>query len=112
MRGIRTHSDFFNDTVDTKHRKGRSKTLHQSRNLAILYRYYYYSKFTKMRYDLVIEALSNEFYLSHITLVELINDNIEVLSKVKKESPSIAFLKTNYKHYNWSLNDIEFIKKN
>ncbi len=112
MRGIRTHSNFFNDTVETKHRKGRSKTLHQSRNLAILYRYYYYSKFTKMKYDSIMETLSNEFYISTVTLAEMISNNTEVLSKVKKESPSIACLKTNYKHYNWSLNDVEFLKKN
>lgn len=112
MRGSNVIGKLFNDDDANKHRKGRSKDLHNKRNLALAYRYYYYSKFTKMRYEAIIEMLSNEFYITPVTLAEALQDNADTLSKVKKESPSIAYLKTNYKHYNWSLNDVEFLKKN
>ena len=113
MRGQTTLSNYFNsndDSSTSEVKKGRSKVLNNKRNLALIYRYYYYSKFTKMKYDCIIEILSNEFYLSQVTIPEVLSNNSTILSDVKKTNPTIHSLRNSYPYYNWSLKDIDLLK--
>ena len=83
--------------------KGRSKRLISDRDKAMVYRYHYYSKFTQMRYSAIIEELSKEFYISAITISEILTkaENIRNLEKLKNEKVKIAVLRTLYPHLNW-----------
>ena len=83
-RGIRISNIFNNEAFNEENgaKKGRSKVLNDKRNDALFCRYYFYSKFTKMKYECVIEILSSEFYLSQATTAELIGANISKLKEL------------------------------
>jgi len=113
MRGSNKLFNFFNEenSVDGMRKKGRSSHHNSRRNYALIHRYYFYNNFTKLKWDAIVKELSNKFYLSMVTIPEVIDGNIEVLKQVKKEKPEVKHLKAMFPYYNWSLNEIEFIKR-
>lgn len=100
-RGSQTlFADVFEDEPVT-HRKGRSAELHAKRNECLVDRYYYYGKFEKWRYNIILETLSAQFFISTITIAEAIEGNFDQLSALKKEQPSIIYFKKKWDHLVW-----------
>lgn len=81
--------------------KGRSKILLESRNRCISYRYWYHSKRHKKRYDLVLELLSREFFLSERTLIDIIALNSDTMKDLYETNPKISALKIEYEYLIW-----------
>lgn len=106
-RGIRLHNKLFDDknTAPAKITKGRSSVLNRNRNACIVYRYYFYSKFFsgKLNYSFIIERLSNEFFLSPVTVPELLKSNSKTLTELKEQQPTIKMLSNKYPHLNWKV---------
>jgi len=104
MRGSNTlFSDIFIETATeqtAKPSKGRSADLHQRRNELLINRYYYYG-IQKLRYDFILEKLSDEFFLSVITIPFTIAENYTILHKVKKEQPTKQALQKKWPHLVW-----------
>lgn len=109
MRGNRIlfDNDYKDESIkkDTLQR-GRNVKLIQKRNEALMHRYYYFRTFTKYKYEYILDILHNEFYLSKITLVKILINNIEMYHTIKKNGYSINDLKSMYIHFNWSLKDV------
>lgn len=82
-------------------RRGRSEELHTRRNEALIDRYYYYGKFTDKRYESILDQLSDEFFLTPVTISEVINDNFGKLSDLKATAPAKDFFKKKYPHLIW-----------
>lgn len=105
MRGSNTlFSDIFiDDNPPVKTGKGRSVALHDARNEALISRYYYYGKFfdNKLKYDWIINTVAKEFWLSPVTVPEIIDDNFAVLANLKKQQPALKFFKEKYPHLVW-----------
>lgn len=104
MRGSLTlFKDFFEqpETAVKVRRKGRSQELNEQRNECLVSRYYYYGKFTEKRYMVILEDLSREFFLSPTTISEVVNDNITILAKLKREQPVKQFFTKRWPHLTW-----------
>lgn len=104
-RGSQTlFSDIFTTTTEAPaaRRKGRNDALHGMRNECLVARYYFYGKHAGLRYDLILSILSKEFFLSEVTIPEIINDNYEKLQALKKENPSKNELAKKWPHLQWS----------
>ena len=91
----------INDCEAKQIKKGRNSSLLKERNRALIYRYYYYKNNSSLRYEAIIMKLRVEFYLSEITIVEIITSNVEVLLEVQKSNPSVSLLKKQFQHFNW-----------
>lgn len=95
-------ADIFEDELaKPKKHKGRGRELHNKRNECLIDRYYYYGKFEKLRYSIILETLSTQFFISHITISEIIDDNYQQLLDLKKKEPSIVYFKKKWLHLNW-----------
>lgn len=106
MRGINTlYTDIFDQSKEPtpKSGKGRSSHLHQARNEALVSRYFYYGNFfdRKFSYEFIINKVATEFYLSPVTVPEIIEANYNLLVKLKKEQPAIKYFKEKWPHLVW-----------
>ena len=82
-------------------RKGRSNKLVEKRNECLLARYYYYGNFTEKRYDVIMQQLSEEFFLSVVTIQDLVQDNVKFLYDMKDMHPRLAYFETKWQHLVW-----------
>lgn len=104
MRGSQTlFTDVFKTAVpDLKaQRKGRSAQLHTLRNECLVSRYYYYGKFTDKRYLTILEMLSREFFISTVTIPEVLNANFGLLNTLKEQQPKKAYFAKKWPHLVW-----------
>lgn len=107
MRGARQFANHFVEANNVKCRKGRSEVLHEKRNELLFARYSFYGVFTKWRYEVVIEVLSEEFFLSPVTIPEILDDNRRAIEKAKKElkelhkSQAVKRLSQRWPHIEW-----------
>ena len=86
----------YNDLVIvsvTKHRRGRSVTFNEKRNECLIDRYLFYLNTTKWRFEAVLKCLSNDFFLSEVTIRNLLDQNYSQLCKFKKEYSSYSSIK-------------------
>ena len=90
-----------------RHSKGRSTTFDSERNKCLISRYYYFGLETGFRYDLLIKILSKQFWISEITVYNIIRANHDVLAGIRKEKPTRAELKKKWPHLSWELPDIK-----
>ena len=81
--------------------KGRSPKLIESRDRALCMRYFYYTEHKQLRYDVVINRLSNEFYLTEFTIVKRLNKLTDVLDELYADKPEVKDLRKAYPHYCW-----------
>ena len=83
--------------------KGRNSRLHEARNEALVSRYFYYGNFfdRKYIYEYIIKKVATEFYLSPVTVPEIIEANYNLLVTLKKESPPLKFFKEKWPHLVW-----------
>jgi hypothetical protein len=75
----------FIENTNEKNRKGRSERLIAERNECLIDRFIYYGINTDKRFDVIINMLSKEFFLSPITVPNIIDENYELLALRKKE---------------------------
>lgn len=98
----------FNDLLEVSKpttdatRKGRSTELHTLRNDCLIARYYFYVKYSGLRYSLILRILSKEFFLSEVTIPDILDANFEKLAALKKQPPDKAVLKEKWPHLNWN----------
>ena len=107
MRGTRIIDSVFNDAsyqVENKIKRKvcRDPELINKRNEALLHRYYFWA-LKNIRYEQVLKILSNEFYLSNITITKILSAQIDRLLQIKKQKPAIHDLKKLYPYLNWGL---------
>jgi len=103
MRGsLSLFADVFEKPApEASRKKGRSAELNARRNECLVDRYFFYGKYTDKRYSNIIEILSQEFFLSTVTIPEVISENVALLAKLKKEQPSKSFFSKKWTHLNW-----------
>lgn len=86
-------------TPETEEIKGRAQL--QKRNECLVDRYYHKGKFTDKRYSKILEELSEEFFLSQITVAELLEDNFGMLQTLKAEQPQKSHFIKKWPHLVW-----------
>jgi len=109
QRGIiKVHNTLFvPSSKQGKERKGRSAKFISQRNECLVDRYLYYGRLSGKRYDLIIGELSSDFFLSNSTIAELLNDNYEKLSTLKKSYQDLSEihfkskLRNRWPHLSW-----------
>lgn len=72
-----------------KSRKGRSLSLIEKRNELLLARYYWHGRKKiegkTISYSSLLETVSNEFFLSMVTIPEIVDANYDMLSALKRQ---------------------------
>jgi len=103
QRGVRIFTNLNDDSslIPNSISKGRSKTLLDERNRCMFYRYWYYSKRHKMRYDEVLKRLSREFNIAEQTIINVISRNQNSLKEVYEETPKITTLRREFEYLTW-----------
>lgn len=81
--------------------KGRSATLDAARNELLCHRYYYYLTFSDKRYEAIVNTLSDEFFLSTITIVEILKRYLTTLQRLRQDKTGKATLAKKYPHFSW-----------
>lgn len=84
-----------------KQEKGRSKILNSKRNECLIDRYFFYGKFSGLRYDLILEKLSLEFFLSEVTIPKVVDENLDKLIELKKNKPTKEDFQNKWPHLVW-----------
>lgn len=84
-----------------KQSKGRSEILNSKRNECLLDRYFFYGKYSGLRYELILEMLSAEFFLSKVTIPKIVDENLDKLIELKKEKPEKNFFQNKWPHLVW-----------
>jgi hypothetical protein len=84
-----------------KQRKGRSDVLNAKRNECLIDRYFFYGKFSGLRYELILDTLSKEFFLSSVTIPKIVDENLEKLIELKREKPDKSFFQNKWPHLVW-----------
>jgi hypothetical protein len=108
MGGQRGSLTLFNDIfvaeetpVLTVQRKGRSPELISKRNECLVSRYYFLGKFTDNRYNKILDTLEDEFFISTVTIPEIITENYELLVELKQKQPNRDYFKKKWPHLVW-----------
>ncbi|HCW06894.1 MAG TPA: hypothetical protein DGG95_05975 [Cytophagales bacterium] len=102
MRGSRT---IFTETLKPFKKEKGKRHFSAKRNTALVYRYFFYTKFTGLRYEIILEKLSDEFFIAPITIIELISDNMVILEEAKSKNMSATDFKTHFPTLDWNLED-------
>jgi hypothetical protein len=102
LRGSLTlFADIFETPAPKLVKKGRSSQLHDKRNECLVDRYYFYANFSDKRYSAIIEILSVEFFLSTVTIPELLQANQAQIRALKKQNPGKVWFKGKWPHLTW-----------
>lgn len=107
MRGSNTlFADIFHNTDShlpaPKQRKGRSADLIEKRNDLLIHRYVFYSQITpRLNYDFIIERLSEEVFLSPITIPEIIAVNRGKIHVLRKNDLTRHYFEKRYPFLVW-----------
>jgi Fe-S cluster assembly iron-binding protein IscA len=101
MRGQNTFKNVVSDTDQPKKAKGRNSKQHIRRNECMADRYYYYSASTDKRYDVIIEQLSGEFFLSPATVPDIIQLQMDYIQELKKQKISVYHFQNKWPHLKW-----------
>jgi hypothetical protein len=82
-------------------RRGRNEILIENRNECLLYRYYYYAKIKRLRYEDVLEVVSKEFFISTRTITNILMEESEYQKKVFKEKLDVKELEKKFDFLKW-----------
>lgn len=114
------YQKIFNDEINKNRRKGRCDVLNSYRNELLIDRYFFYVRLAQWRYEIIIKILSAEFFLSPVTIPEILADRVSKLKYVKRsykeleDSEVIAALRKKWPHMVWrerlSLETLDSIK--
>lgn len=106
MRGTTKLSKIFNSSdseLQNSRVKGRSADLLNDRNTALLHRFYFYSTFTELKFERIISNVSRDFYLTPRRVTDILSKEVEMLTNIRKEKPSISKLRSKFIQFNWTL---------
>ena len=104
MRGQQTFQSLFSENLPFAQKqegKGRCADLNAKRDELIISRFYFYTVHTPYRYDLILQSLSDEFFLSIRRIQDVISINSNLMRAVRKEQPSVKYLREKYPHLVW-----------
>jgi len=101
MRGSNTlFADIFETPVPTRLKKGRSSDLIALRNECLIQRYFYYGQ-QKIRYDVILEKVGTEFFVSVHTIPDIIANHVHDLKRMKDNPPSPKELQKKWPFLVW-----------
>lgn len=102
---MKGQQSLFSDLFSTENISGKPtngfRPFGAARNECLVHRYYYYLHFQGKRYDLIINYLSNEFFLAPITIPDLLADNVELVRRLITEHPPVEELQKKYPFMVW-----------
>lgn len=104
MRGKNVlYSEFVGkENANKISKKGRSAELLESRDICLLYRYYYYIKIKKFGYEESLNSLCKEFFIAKSNVIFRLNLQAERLTYiVKEEKPCSEDMKRIYPWIEW-----------
>jgi len=102
MRGQKIFNDLIKENgIDNRSRKGRNNSLLYKRNEFIIARYYYYGSMKNKCYEEIIKSLVSEFFLSPVTLSNVIQENAEQLQALKQKGPALYYFQNRWPHIKW-----------
>ena len=101
MRGEKVFNGLFSDKEAANAPKGRSLSLVARRNHCLVDRYFYYGHYTDKRFDVIIENLCAEFFLTERTVKDIINKQESYLLELKKKKPIVSLLDMRWPHLKW-----------
>lgn len=102
MRGSLSLFKDFDVAPQPTNEERKERIYHAKKCEALVDRFFYYGKFTDKKYSSILNALSEEFFLSNITIVELIEDNDELMQELKKSPPENKnFFAKKWPHLVW-----------
>jgi hypothetical protein len=105
QRGVNTlFSHIFVEAAPaqpSKRKSGRSEEQNSRRNECLLDRYFFYGRFSGLRYDLILEKLSAEFFLSEVTIPKVVQENLDKLIQIKKSEPTKEYFQNKWPHLVW-----------
>jgi hypothetical protein len=103
MRGERQlYLPFFSEPNTTIQGRGRSDILIQNRDRKLVLRYYYHTKFKRLKYDDTIRQLIYEFDLAERTITDRLQLLNDMINEVMKDKPPVVELKREYPYYSWT----------
>lgn len=105
QRGVNTlYNQIFVEPspVPESKKKGRNEALNAKRNECLIDRYFFYGKFSGLRYDLILSALSEEFFLSEVTIPKVVDENLEKLVALRQMKPSKQYFQKKWPHLVWA----------
>jgi len=101
---MKGHQTLFNDIIEESPLrivKGRSERLDNLRNQCLVERYLYMMKVTGWRYDLMLNLIAKDFFLSERTVTNILDENYHIVSSVRNNIPAKKELEKKWPHYNW-----------
>ena len=101
---MRGSLSLFNDLIEEQKpavSEGGERIMRIKRNECLVHRHFFYLKFKDLRYASVIERLSEEFFLSQITVIQILEEHSELLYKLKSEPPVKTFYGKTWPHLVW-----------
>lgn len=102
MRGKNKFLETFREEGnDDRQQKGRSRNLVALRNQCLIARYYYYGAFTDKRYDIIVELIAAEFFLSVQTIPGILKTNTAELRALKTKQPPLSYFQQRWPHIKW-----------
>lgn len=104
MRGASLFKNLFDDLEplpECIRSKGRNADHDARRNEALIARYYYLGRYTGNRYSIIMRQLSDEFYLSERRIQDIMQQQSEILHKLRQEQPAPAWFNHQFPHLVW-----------
>lgn len=104
LRGQQLFTSLFADTqpsVAKQEGKGRCASLNAQRDTLLLYRFCYYGQGSQLRYEVILNKLCSEFFLTTRRVQDIIGSNSLQLRNIRSDMPSIAKLRLQYPHLKW-----------
>lgn len=91
----------IDSTTPDKQRKGRSELFNQKKNECLTERYWYFGEITGLRYDLLLRIIGIDFFLSDITVHNILQQNRPLLHMTRKAKPTKKDLEKKWPQYSW-----------
>lgn len=102
-RGIRNFEKLTNPEgiATAQPKKGRAKELIEERNKLLFYRYYFYARLHRLKYETVLDKLSGEFFISKRTVTILMEQHSLLAKQIFDEKKTIKELQKRYNNLLW-----------
>ena len=108
MRGSNIlFTDYLPITQPEKQRRGRSETFDSQRNECLIYRYQYFGASTGFRYEILVKIIARQFWLSEVTVVNILQLNYDLRTQARKEQRDKKYLQQKWPHLTWELPSIK-----
>lgn len=103
MRGQRKLFDLFGESPNVqKETEARNQFLHL-RDEVLCHRFYWHADANKLKFQEVLNQLNNEFYLSDRRIIDILDKQYHLLSKIQKSKPTQKELQAKYPHLTWNI---------